>query len=396
MLRKLGLAVGFIGWIVCCNVHADDVLLEQFYGNGVHAYYQGDFSGAHSALSAAINGGSKDPRAFYFRGLAFLQLGRTQEAQADFQKGAELEVQDSSDFYPVNRSLERVQGRSRQMLEQYRTVVHATAIQRKEAERQARYEERAAAEEDVLRRVKPIQLPPTSATPPKATMNPESGAAGADENPFAKPAAEEPASAAEAPANNSMEKGAPEDKNPFEAEPAKPEPKSTPSTPEPKSAPATNDNPFGDAQPDTAPAAKSSSMSANAPVQPTAGGVGSLMKAVTKGLQGKQSSATAGNPPMPDFLKGIMGSSQPAPTGAPANPGAQAAAPSAEMPAATPPAAMPGSPPAGAMTPPQGAPAEQAQTTPPQGAPAAQGNPATPPQANPGEQPKPADDNPFN
>lgn len=395
MLRKLGLAVGFIGWIVCCNAQADDVLLEEFYGNGVHAYYQGDFSGAHSALSAAINGGTKDPRAFYFRGLAYLQLGRTQEAQADFQKGAELEVKDSSDFYPVNRSLERVQGRSRQMLEQYRTVVHATAIQRKEAERQARYEQRAAAEEDVLRRVKPIQLPPTSATPPKATMNPESGA---DENPFAKPGAEEAAPAAEAPANKPMDKAAPEDKNPFEAEPAKPEPKAVPATPEAKPAPATNDNPFGDAPPETAPVAKSSSMSSNAPVQPTAGGVGSLMKAVTKGLQGKSSSAAASNPPMPDFLKGIMGSNQTAPAGAPANPGA---APSTGMPAATPPAAIPGAPPQGApadaMIPPQGAPAEQANPmTPPQGAPAEQVKPATPPQPNPGDQPKPADDNPFN
>jgi hypothetical protein len=388
MLRKLGLAIGFIGWLVCCNAQADDVLLEEFYGNGVHAYYQGDFTGAHSALSAAINGGTKDPRAFYFRGLAYLQLGRSQEAQADFQKGAELEVKDSSDFYPVSRSLERVQGRSRQMLEQYRAVVHATAIQKREAERQARYEERAAAEEDVLRRVKPIQLPSSSAAQPKATMNPESGAAGGDVNPFAKPAAEEAAPAAEAPVNNSMDKAAPEDKNPFEAEPAKPEPKPAPATPEAKPAPATNDNPFGDAPPSAAPAAKSS-MSANAPVQPTAGGVGSLMKAVTKGLQGKPSAA-ANNPQMPEFLKGIMGSGQTTPAGAPANPGAGAAAPAQEMPAATPPAAMPGAPP-------QGSPAEQANpTTPPQGAPAEQAKPTTPPQSNPGEQPKPADDNPFN
>src|SRR5262249_28092216 len=155
------------------------------------------------------------PRAFYFRGLAYLQLGRVPEAQADFQKGAELEVKDSSDFYPVNRSLERVQGRSRRMLEQYRTVVHATAIQRKEAERQARYEERAAAEEDVLRRVKPIQLPPSgAASEKKPTMNPDSPApATTEENPFAKPAAAEPAPPAEMPSEKPAEKAAPEDKN---------------------------------------------------------------------------------------------------------------------------------------------------------------------------------------
>ena len=151
MLRNFAFALAALMCISTGSSHADDALLEQFYGNGVHAYNQRDYLGAHAALTAAIKGGTKDPRAFYFRGLTYLELGRFPEAQADFQTGAELEVADSADFFPVNRSLERIQGRSRQMLEQYRNVVHATAIQRKEAERRARYEERAAAEQDVLR-----------------------------------------------------------------------------------------------------------------------------------------------------------------------------------------------------------------------------------------------------
>ena len=156
MLRKLGFAIGII-WISAGSLHADDALLEQFYGNGVHDYYQGDYAGAQAALTAAIDGGTNDPRAYYFRGLTYLQLGRISEAEADFKTGAEREVGDSSGVYPVNRSLERIQGRSRQFLEQYRAVVHAAAVQRKEAERRARYEQRAAAEQDVLRRVQPTE-----------------------------------------------------------------------------------------------------------------------------------------------------------------------------------------------------------------------------------------------
>ncbi len=159
MLRTLGFAIGIMLICVGSRLQADDALLEQFYGNGVHAYNQGDFRGAQDALTAAIKGGTNDPRAFYFRGLTYLQMGQVAEAQADFKGGAEREVGDSANFYPVNQSLERIQGRSRQFLEQYRTIVHAAAVQKKEAERRARYEERAAAEQDVLRRVQPTVLP---------------------------------------------------------------------------------------------------------------------------------------------------------------------------------------------------------------------------------------------
>src|SRR5262249_35559113 len=99
---------------------ADDVLLGQIYGTGVHSFNQGDFVGAYNALSSAIKGGTNDPRAYYFRGLTYLKLGRDDEAKADFEKGAELEVADSANEFPVNRSLERIQGKPRQVLEYYR------------------------------------------------------------------------------------------------------------------------------------------------------------------------------------------------------------------------------------------------------------------------------------
>ena len=53
------------------QARAQDGVLSQLYGNGVHAYFAGDFVKAHDLLSSAIAGGSRDPRCYYFRGLAY-------------------------------------------------------------------------------------------------------------------------------------------------------------------------------------------------------------------------------------------------------------------------------------------------------------------------------------
>jgi hypothetical protein len=384
MLRKLGFAIGIV-WLGIGCLHADDVLLEQFYGNGVHAYNQGDYFGAHTALTAAIKGGTNDPRAYYFRGLTYLQLGRFPEAQTDFKTGAELEVGDSSDVYPVNRSLERIQGRSRQILEQYRTVVHAAAIQRKEAERRARYEERAAAEQDVLRRVAPAELPPAAPVPSNGNQNAAVTAA-PDENPFAKPA-EDSTSAPSAEKNTgAQEKAAPADgKNPFDAEPSKPAPsKPAPATPQ------NSDDPFSESPTAVPPIQNESRAPANhndRAVQPAAGGMSSLFRAVTKGMQGNQTgTAVAPNTaPIPDVLREILGKNQAPPAVSPeASPSPQAGGQA--PPVANPPTAMapqpettPGAPPAGGVM-------QPAPPTNPAGA---------PPPNNPAETPK-DNDNPFN
>ena len=91
---------------------AQEAVLDDFYGRGVQAYYSGDYRTAFTYLSAAITAGSTDPRAYYFRGLTELNLGRAPDAKADFTRGAELESADNPVFYDVGRSLERVQGRT--------------------------------------------------------------------------------------------------------------------------------------------------------------------------------------------------------------------------------------------------------------------------------------------
>ena len=163
MTKKLAFAVcGSLLAVVLFGLRpivAQEPVLEEFYGSGVHHYFAGDYGRAISDLDAAINGGSADPRAYYFRGLAKLRAGG--DANADFQKGAELETADSNQYYPVGKALERVQGSTRMTIERYRSLARATALasqQRRDTERYQRLQQR---EPTVLRaplRRRPRQL----------------------------------------------------------------------------------------------------------------------------------------------------------------------------------------------------------------------------------------------
>ena len=164
------------------------------YGNGVHAYNEGDYQCSYDELSRVIEAGSNDPRAFYFRGLAALKLGRVDEADADFQQGANLEA-DGVGGRAVSRALERIQGCDRLKLEQFRSQARVSAVQRdREAIRQ-RYSDIYEAEPEVLRRRRPEPVEPVQAPAPKETKLEAEADAAADETteePAAEPA-EEPA-----------------------------------------------------------------------------------------------------------------------------------------------------------------------------------------------------------
>jgi Flp pilus assembly protein TadD len=174
------------------------------YGNGVHAFNEGDYQCSYDELTRVIEAGSSDPRVFYFRGLAALKLGRMDEADADFQQGANLEA-DGVGGRAVSRALERIQGCDRLKLEQFRSQARVSAVQRdREAIRQ-RYSDIYEAEPEVLRRRRPE---PVQAPAPK-----EPGVA--DEAP-AEASAAEPA---EAPAEETTAEPA-DTANPFGDAPA--------------------------------------------------------------------------------------------------------------------------------------------------------------------------------
>jgi tetratricopeptide (TPR) repeat protein len=209
MFRTIVLLVGGLASLSTVSLFAQDAALAQQYGSGVHAYFTGDMMGAYETLTVAIEHGSKDPRVFYFRGLAYLRLGRPQEAAADFRKGAELESKDINRFYNVGKALERVQGNERLELENFRVDARMAALDEAEKLRKARYEalkreeDRVVREQAVAAPEKPIDggeavrsteegpqdpfaVPGTPATKKPAAKAPDTG------DPFAAPAPKAP------------------------------------------------------------------------------------------------------------------------------------------------------------------------------------------------------------
>lgn len=161
----------------------DPLAVAASLGVAMHAYHAGDYQRTVDDLSAVIEAGSRDPRAYYFRGLAELKLGRTDEAEADFTTGAEREVQ-ARGVWPVSRSLERVQGVDRLALERHRGRARLLALQR-DREAEARRYAPAGDAEEVLRRRRPESIPRQEAAPRAAVEELPAGKA-------AEPAAEAP------------------------------------------------------------------------------------------------------------------------------------------------------------------------------------------------------------
>jgi len=109
------------------RAQSSDVASE-FYGAGVQAYFRGCLTDADTAFSNALRVDPKDPRAYYFRALSLMQQGRQDEARSDMQIGAQLEARFPYRF-DMGKTLERVQGPSRLVLEQYRSRARAAAGQ---------------------------------------------------------------------------------------------------------------------------------------------------------------------------------------------------------------------------------------------------------------------------
>ncbi|MCO6458830.1 MAG: hypothetical protein J5I93_26280, partial [Pirellulaceae bacterium] len=154
---------------------AQDSLLQELYGRGVHAYFSGDYQRASQSLSAAIEQGFDDPRCFYFRGLSESALGRSKQATDDFRRGAELEMTPNGALVSIGRALERVQGYQRLEIERIRDDVRLEARLSQVRRDKARYEELQRAEAEVLRdpnRQPPANLPELTPTTPVAPSDP--------------------------------------------------------------------------------------------------------------------------------------------------------------------------------------------------------------------------------
>jgi tetratricopeptide (TPR) repeat protein len=190
---------------------ADPAPLATAYGNGVHAFNGGDYQRSLEDLGSVIEAGTRDPRAYYFRGLAALKLGREDEAVADFEQGANLEA-DFGGGHTVARALERVQGSDRLKLERYRARARVAALQRNREANRQRYSDIQDSEVDVLRRRRPA---PAMQAQPAEPLQP----------PAPKPEAPEPmAEEQEEPAVRRPGSMPAEADDPFGDEPATPKP----------------------------------------------------------------------------------------------------------------------------------------------------------------------------
>ena len=118
---------------------AKDSTLAELYGDGVHAYHSGDFKDAFSSLNQAIKQGSKDPRCYIYRGLAYIKLGRPDEAKADFKKGGELATTPAGKLVAVSKALSRIQGKVRLQIEAARRKARVDARRIRVNKERARY-----------------------------------------------------------------------------------------------------------------------------------------------------------------------------------------------------------------------------------------------------------------
>ena len=93
---------------------------EQFYSSGVQAFNSQRYAEAIGFFNKIADSGTQDPRAFFFRGLSWSRLGHAMAATADFETAARMELTVAGQSYSVPKALERIQGRERTAIEQYR------------------------------------------------------------------------------------------------------------------------------------------------------------------------------------------------------------------------------------------------------------------------------------
>jgi hypothetical protein len=216
----MALSVAIAGGAVVAAEFAGEepLAVRDAVGAGIHAYHAGDFHRAYDDLTNAIEAGAEDPRAYYFRGLAALRLGRTSEAEADFTTGADRELA-TGGIRRVSLSLERVQGPDRLTLERFRSRARLGALQRERDAFGRRYSTIEDATTDVRRRRRPEDIRPDLVAPGGAATGSQPSV-GVEEvpAPAARPAS--PAKPAQKAGKTFEDEAAGEGDDPFADEPA--------------------------------------------------------------------------------------------------------------------------------------------------------------------------------
>lgn len=145
-MKKIALTVVISGLIYgathSTQVHANQALLSEMFGRGIHAFYVGNQDDAQKMFTSAIEHGLEDPRVFYFRGIIAFEGGNKEQAVEDWKRGADLEANSRVNF-EVGRTLSRFQGNGRITLESIRQTAKLAAFEARMKRAEIRYGELA-------------------------------------------------------------------------------------------------------------------------------------------------------------------------------------------------------------------------------------------------------------
>lgn len=97
-----------------------DRLAEQFFGDGLRAFHRGQTVEAESAFRKAVQFKPNDARYHYLLGLSLWARKEMAAAEAEFEKGRDLELAARPTSRAISAALERIQGPARQAVDAYR------------------------------------------------------------------------------------------------------------------------------------------------------------------------------------------------------------------------------------------------------------------------------------
>ena len=119
---------------------------ENLYGQAVHAYFDGDYEGAVNLLTHVDELDPKnlykDPRPYFFLGLAYCQLRQTELADEAFKKAAKIEQESlAARDFDVSGALRRIQGAQRLRIEEYRKEAKSVREEKEQKSFEVKYRE---------------------------------------------------------------------------------------------------------------------------------------------------------------------------------------------------------------------------------------------------------------
>lgn len=146
----------------------NEFVLAEVYGRGVHAYFAGQYDQANMYLTSAIDGGTRDPRAFYFRGMVANSRGLQDQAESDWLQGAKMEAA-AGGGDSIGRSLSRFQGSARLKLEEIRQIARMEALMTASARSDTRMRELGVDPAAPVPSAQPRAAAPVAPAPPAPT-----------------------------------------------------------------------------------------------------------------------------------------------------------------------------------------------------------------------------------